>query len=419
MGDSTWLKIMSNGALGEARVRALLLERFHVLTRSIDADGADFLIQLSGTGRFSDDLAPRLGIIQAKFAQDDATSHIIPVDYTLAAGRTIDEFFVLVTVGREDNTKNYILSATDLKNVARTKRDGKDVYNLTAKDRKPFFQKSIAKILDAIESSLRKRSDEQNERFYKTVTIPDFPFKRSSLEPKWLLPIPNEVGYIPDIIYRLRIMMRTQLYAFDDVTAAISKLLTSKDADECVASAGMIIDDPAYQQVDGEEFLRFGNFQLQVPKDTLSRAAIIHNKRINALRRAKQFDRYVAAAAIIQDDHITFYNGHKQVKLIPPKAKSQTISREHARTTIILDPLNLDVVGSNTELVPEGSYDIVHGRNKIIRSRELWRYSANEGPVAAWRELDRLKHLLLVDIYRLMFPKENLGDPILPVYMAE
>ncbi len=70
-------------------------------------------------------------------------------------------------------------------------------------------------------------------------------------------------------------------------------------------------------------------------------------------------------------------------------------------------------------LVAEGSYDSVHGRSKIIRSRELWRHTLDEGPTATWRELDRLRHLLLLDLYRLMFSKENVGNHILPVYMAE
>ena len=34
--EPTWAKTMANGQLGEARVRALLLERFHVMTRSVD-----------------------------------------------------------------------------------------------------------------------------------------------------------------------------------------------------------------------------------------------------------------------------------------------------------------------------------------------------------------------------------------------
>jgi hypothetical protein len=40
-----WLKAMENGALGEARARAFLMERFWVLERSVDVEGADYLVQ--------------------------------------------------------------------------------------------------------------------------------------------------------------------------------------------------------------------------------------------------------------------------------------------------------------------------------------------------------------------------------------
>jgi hypothetical protein len=39
-----WLKAMENGALGEARARAFLMERFWVLERSVDVEGADYLV---------------------------------------------------------------------------------------------------------------------------------------------------------------------------------------------------------------------------------------------------------------------------------------------------------------------------------------------------------------------------------------
>ncbi len=47
MEDSwpTWLKVMENGTVGEARTRSFLIDRFWVLERSVDTDGADFLIQ--------------------------------------------------------------------------------------------------------------------------------------------------------------------------------------------------------------------------------------------------------------------------------------------------------------------------------------------------------------------------------------
>ncbi len=40
----TWLLSAEHGALGEARAKALLLERFWVLERSVDVHGADLLL---------------------------------------------------------------------------------------------------------------------------------------------------------------------------------------------------------------------------------------------------------------------------------------------------------------------------------------------------------------------------------------
>ena len=43
--DIPWLKRMENGTIGETRTKAFLLDRFWVLERSVDIEGADFLIQ--------------------------------------------------------------------------------------------------------------------------------------------------------------------------------------------------------------------------------------------------------------------------------------------------------------------------------------------------------------------------------------
>jgi hypothetical protein len=42
-----WLTSQENGVVGEARTRAFLVDRFWVLERSVDIEGADFLIQLT------------------------------------------------------------------------------------------------------------------------------------------------------------------------------------------------------------------------------------------------------------------------------------------------------------------------------------------------------------------------------------
>lgn len=40
-----WMKAMQNGSQAEARARAFLMNRFWILERSVDINGADFLIQ--------------------------------------------------------------------------------------------------------------------------------------------------------------------------------------------------------------------------------------------------------------------------------------------------------------------------------------------------------------------------------------
>lgn len=419
MSDATWLKVMSNGALGEARVRAILLERFHVLTRSIDAEGADFFIQLPASGRFTDELAPRLGIIQAKFAQDEATSHLVALDYAIDGNRTIDEFFVLVTVGREDRISNYLMSGADLARVSRTKRDGKEFYSISGRERGPFRQKSISGMLDKIESSLRSRTQKQNEQFYQNVTIPDFPFKRSSLSPEWLLPIPNESGFIPDLVYQIRIFMRAQLYSLDDVTTHIAKLLTTASADECAESTKAVIDDRAHEVIEGDEYLRFGPFRMIELARVLVESVKIHKRRAQKLRKAKQFDRFVLISQTIFNNHVEFFERNKTAKLVQVSKGTWRPSREHARTTVEMYPGTLDVSNVNTELVPEGNCDNMEGANKIICGRELWKDYLDNGPNGSLRELDRIRHIMLADLYRLMFPKERVGVPMLPIYMAQ
>jgi hypothetical protein len=65
MSDDTpaWLKAAQNGSIGEARARAFLLDRFWVLERSVDIDGADFIIQRRLTqATLLDRTPPRLDI---------------------------------------------------------------------------------------------------------------------------------------------------------------------------------------------------------------------------------------------------------------------------------------------------------------------------------------------------------------------
>lgn len=415
--DPAWLKSMANGALGEARVRALLLERFTVLTRSVDTNGADFLIELRGGGRFSDELAPRLGIIQAKFAQDDATSHDIAPAYATNDGTPIEEFFVLVTVGNEDSITYYLLAGSEVGALPRVRRKGKEMHVLSAKERKHFRERKVSSILDRIEHSLQSRTEAQNERFLRSVNIPDFDLKRGDLAATWFLPIPNEHGYIPDIVYRLRVALRSQLYAFDGIVDAISRLIKARDPADCLTALDDLLSDRSVRVQAPGARICFELPRVEDDRAKLAQAVRTHRARTNSLRKAKLMDAFIKVAAAIMQVHLDFIDTHNEPELVRIDGTTQRLSDKHALTRVSLDPVTKLPTGAKTTLIPAGTA-IVATPHTLERSRELWRFGF-EGGATTWRELDRLLHELMADYYRLLFPAQAVGVPVLPVIMAE
>ena len=105
---------MQNGALAEARSVALLLERFWILERSVDIEGADHIIQRRLSGRsLLDPTSPRLGYVQSKFYASGNTTQYIHRDYVVTAdGHARAEFFLLAHAGAEDAAEMYFVPAS-------------------------------------------------------------------------------------------------------------------------------------------------------------------------------------------------------------------------------------------------------------------------------------------------------------------
>ena len=99
--DPGWLRALEHGAIGEARARALLVDRFWVLERSIDVEGADLLVELKPPPYTALDRNRPLARIQVKYLQDDRTSISIPARYVReTTGTAYQQFFLLITTGR-------------------------------------------------------------------------------------------------------------------------------------------------------------------------------------------------------------------------------------------------------------------------------------------------------------------------------
>lgn len=111
-----WMKAMQNGNLAEARARAFLMNRFWILERSVDVNGADFLIQRRLTkSNFLDEQAPRLGVVQVKFFETSATVQSVHAEYVVnPEGIPRKEFFLLLHTGDEQNEGLFFLTAEDV-----------------------------------------------------------------------------------------------------------------------------------------------------------------------------------------------------------------------------------------------------------------------------------------------------------------
>jgi hypothetical protein len=95
-GRPRWLRIKENGVLGEARTRAFLLDRFWILERSVDIEGADLLIQRRYMRSLLDPKPPRLGVVQVKYYQDGNTTQHVHQDFVIDPhGDARAEFFLI------------------------------------------------------------------------------------------------------------------------------------------------------------------------------------------------------------------------------------------------------------------------------------------------------------------------------------
>jgi hypothetical protein len=175
----TWLTIQQHALIGELRAKTLLAERFIILDRSLDVQGADFLIhgldlRRNVVGRDP----PRFGIVQAKLIQDSRTDIRVPEIYLREGSRILDEFFLIVSTGLAGNDRMFLLSARDLIDKCPIVQKGKEPSRLltgrslleTPSEFEVFDKR---RALDRIEQALEKADSlAANDRYLpRSVTL--------------------------------------------------------------------------------------------------------------------------------------------------------------------------------------------------------------------------------------------------------
>lgn len=283
---------MENGSVGEARTRAFLIDRFWVLERSVDTDGADFLIQRrSTTQRFTDKVPPRVGVIQAKYFQDHRTTHYIPKNYVVDdKGQPLEGFFAFLHVGREDDGEMYLLSAkqiVDTLSISSTNPPERFVVG-TAALTNQFRVTSRKLALDQIEHSLKIQTYPQLAAFFDRLNIPFRRFSEDDIDFHWTLPLPNPVGEISKMFVEQKKELRKLVFDMEEVMELLDSLLIEKDPRKALSLMGDL-----GQHIDGNRRITF-NTQSNFWWDDFEDALKIHDRWRIALDTDGLLDPYIA-----------------------------------------------------------------------------------------------------------------------------
>jgi len=164
----------SNGKKGERRTEAILLDKFWVLKRSVDIEGADFLVQIP-----SDSLEELLdakkkiqvfGIIQAKFFEGNNQVKILKKYVENDNGNPRTEFFAFLhTDDEEGENVHYFFTAKDIQDeFYLNKKKTHYCFKLTV-NRKYEKYRNLPKrnILNKIEMGILETEKIRNKEFIK------------------------------------------------------------------------------------------------------------------------------------------------------------------------------------------------------------------------------------------------------------
>ena len=287
----TWLKIMENGSVGEARTRAFLIDRFWVLERSVDVNGADFLVQRRTTSqRFTDKAPPRLGVVQAKYFQDRRTTHYIARSYVVdETGQPLEGFFALLHVGREDKAEMYLLSASDIvRELSISGSRTPESYVVgTAAIAKRFKVGTLTTALDRIEHSLKIQSYDQVTAVLDRLNIPYRDFVDDNIDYEWTAPLPNPMANVPQLFREKKEELRRIVFEIEEVLETIDQIFVARDPERALA-----LMDELHDHVDVGGRLTFGYFA-DFRWEDLQDALTVHKRWREGLVRDSLLDAYI------------------------------------------------------------------------------------------------------------------------------
>ncbi|MFS0670145.1 hypothetical protein AB1L12_19790 [Peribacillus frigoritolerans] len=126
--NEDWLKSVENGKIGEARTRTFFINNgFWVLERSVDVNGADYIIQRRDLVNDLIDIeASPVAFIQSKFVSDEENEMAVDSKYIYYIDnetlKTKNEFFLLIHFDEEETSKMLCLSSSEIDKLVNSKK---------------------------------------------------------------------------------------------------------------------------------------------------------------------------------------------------------------------------------------------------------------------------------------------------------
>jgi len=276
------LHSMEHGTLGEARAKAFLLERFWVLERSVDIQGADYLIQRRITDRnFMDRSPPNLGVVQVKYVQDGDTYLSISKDYLCDTnGNAYREFFLLLFTGKESNARSFLLSSEEFLKLSTEKlKSGKTKLQLKSSvvlDSNNHEILDHTRALDRIDHALRNADFLRNRRFLGATSY--VKISQDHIEHDYLLPLDNHYGDIGSTFFDEKKKLQRIVFDVEEILESMQKMLRSTDPEE----AFRIYEEELWQHIGrGHGIVISADFFND--EDFLS-AVQLHKQRLSVIR---------------------------------------------------------------------------------------------------------------------------------------
>ncbi len=297
---------MQNGAIGEARTRAFLLDRFWVLERSVDIQGADLIIQRRlTTQNLIDREPPRLGVIQVKFFGTAGTTHYVHKQYVVhASGSARTEFFLMCHAGTEDSPRSWLLSADEIKSSFPEAQDKEQVYyqiSFQALEKASRFEvckRSLA--LDRIEHALGLADFLSNRRFISGF-LPSVSQTVDGILPLYHEPIRNVWLNIPEQFAKIKKSAMKGIIDLEEAREMLQSIINEVDP----IKAQAVAEDMQSAYAGG-----YGRFSVSLPDDLWDEDFITacrrHKKMVDRLRADGVLDAFIVLSAELKRSIVEF-----------------------------------------------------------------------------------------------------------------